>query len=53
MKNNTQDAQIVNDSRKTYARPNLRRVGQFKDLTRTNSNTQYQIDIQAGTYGMS
>lgn len=51
MKGNDHAPQAV--ARKTYVRPTLRRAGNFQELTRTNSNTQYQIDTVANTYAMS
>lgn len=53
MNQSSQETQVERGARKPYSRPNLRRVGNFKDLTRTDSNTQYQIDTRTGSYQMS
>lgn len=53
MNQSSQETQVERGARKPYSRPNLRRVGNFKDLTRTDSNTQYQIDTRTSSYQMS
>ena len=53
METKTQKATTTSTARKTYVRPTLRCVGSFKDLTRTDSQTQYLQDIDTNAYGMS